>query len=261
MNHPLVLHHASLVAKQLDALPSHEEQAQSLFLQILKRAPTSLELQEAIDFLNGDQGADTITPLPTVADWQYGYGKYDDQSQRTANFTALPHFTGDAWQGGPSFPDGGLGWVQLSATGGHPGNDRDHAAVRRWIAPRAMQVAVKSTLQHEPEPGDGIRAFIVSSRSGTLASATAHQQTISLDAEAITVEAGDTLDFVVDIGDVLNSDQYLWSIEIRDLGTPEAQPGNWDSKRDFTPNAGERLSPLAQLAQVLFCSNEFVFVD
>ncbi|MEZ6080283.1 MAG: hypothetical protein R3C56_32820 [Pirellulaceae bacterium] len=28
-----------------------------------------------------------------------------------------------------------LGWVQLSAEGGHPGNDTDHA-VRRWTAPR-----------------------------------------------------------------------------------------------------------------------------
>ena len=27
----------------------------------------------------------------------------------------------------------------VTATGGHPGNDRQHAAIRRWIAPRDVQ--------------------------------------------------------------------------------------------------------------------------
>ncbi len=56
-------------------------------------------------------------------------------TQRVTGFTALPHFTGSAWQGGAAWPDAKLGWVQLTATGGHPGNDRSHAAVRRWTAP------------------------------------------------------------------------------------------------------------------------------
>jgi hypothetical protein len=62
----------------------------------------------------------------------------------------LPHFTGSAWQGGPAYPDGKLGWAQLTATGGHPGNDLAHAAVRRWTAPRDMRIRMQSTLIHEP---------------------------------------------------------------------------------------------------------------
>lgn len=260
MNHPLVLHHASALADRLVTTASREEQVQSLFLQVLKRPPTSLEMQESLEFLDGDLGVESIEKLPTVDDWHYGYGRYDETSQRLASFTSLPHFTGDAWQGGASFPDGTLGWVQLSAAGGHPGNDRDHASVRRWIAPRAMRVIIRSTLQHDPEPGDGIRAFIVSSRAGTLALATVHRQKIAMDTESIVVEAGETLDFIVDIGEVLNSDQYLWGVTIVEEEADE-KTISWDSQRDFTPNVSQRLTPLAQLAQVLFCSNEFIFVD
>ena len=60
------------------------------------------------------------------------------QAQRVASFEPLPHFTGAAWQGGAAWPDGKLGWVQLTAAGGHPGNDLAHAAIRRWTAPRDM---------------------------------------------------------------------------------------------------------------------------
>jgi len=34
------------------------------------------------------------------------------------------YYTGEAWQGGPDWPDAKLGWVQLTAEGGHTGNDK-----------------------------------------------------------------------------------------------------------------------------------------
>src|SRR5690606_18513778 len=130
----------------------------------------------------------------------------------------LPHFTGHAWQGGPNWPDGELGWVQLTATGGHPGNDREHAAIRRWTAPRELTVEVHSTFVHDAQPGDGVRAFIVSSRSGQLAAETLHQASREINTAEIRVEPGETIDFVVDIGDVLHSDQYLWRVTLRETG-------------------------------------------
>ena len=42
---------------------------------------------------------------PTAPEWQYGFGEFDEASQKVKGFTALPHFTGDAWQGGPTWPD------------------------------------------------------------------------------------------------------------------------------------------------------------
>jgi hypothetical protein len=89
---------------------------------------------------------------------------------RVKTFTPLPHFTGSAWQGDEAWPNEKLGWAQLTAEGGHPGNDRKHAVVRRWIAPADGSYDVRSTLIHEPEVGDGIRAFVSHSRLGKLRS-------------------------------------------------------------------------------------------
>ena len=40
-----------------------------------------------------------------------------------------------------------------------------------------------------------------------------------------------------------------------------ANSETWNSELDFTQDAKQHLMPLEQLAQVLLCSNEFLFVD
>ncbi|MCA8995629.1 MAG: hypothetical protein KDA80_01540, partial [Planctomycetaceae bacterium] len=197
------------------------------------------------------------TSLPTAKDWQYGYGRYDEEAKAVAGFTPLPHFSGTAWSGGPSWPDAKLGWVQLTATGGHPGNDRLHAAVRRWIAPRAMTVKITSRVTNEPEQGDGIRAFIVQSKQGLLGQTKVHHSSADLNVET-AVAAGEIIDFVVDIDEVLNSDQFLWKIVLAESGEMGTV---WNAEADFPVNTVETLTPWEQLAQVLLCTNEFLFVD
>jgi hypothetical protein len=83
--------------------------------------------------------------------------------------------------------------------------------VRRWIAPADGSYDLHSTLIHEPEVGDGIRAFVSHSRLGKLRSTTLLGSKADLQLDAIAFQAGDTLDFIVDIGNGLNSDQFLWS--------------------------------------------------
>lgn len=260
MNHPLVLEQVHHLADEVQVQTDAGGQVDELFRRILRREPTPEERVDGIHFLNEDASSPPLEPSPNVDDWQYGYGRLNESTERTENFTPLPHFTGDAWQGGPSFPDGALGWVQLSARGGHPGNDRQHACVRRWVAPRAMQIRVESLLKHEAAPGDGIRAFVVSNRVGILRSEKVHQRNSSLSIESLDVAAGETIDFVVDIDEQLNNDQYLWAVTIENLRGGEP-PASWDSEKDFTPKTTEKLSPLEQLVQVLLCTNEFMFVD
>jgi hypothetical protein len=197
---------------------------------------------------------------PTADDWTYGYGFLDEKTERVTGFTPLPHFTGEAWQGGPKWPDEKLGWVQLTAAGGHPGNDREHASVRRWTAPRSMSVEIRSKLIHEPSAGDGIRAFVINSRAGKLSSTTIHQKTADLNVRPIEVEKSETIDFVVDIGEILNSDQYLWSVSITEADGSESAV-TWDSQPDFSAESVPQLTGWEQLAQALICSNEFLFVD
>jgi hypothetical protein len=257
------LNHAFILSgvRQLSEQSSAEETARvhGLFQSVLQRNATPEETADALEFVHSAAKTQTEPPSPTVKDWQYGYGFYDESASKVANFQSLPYFAGTAWQGGPNWPDANLGWVRLTADGGHPGNTRQSAAVRRWTAPRDLTIQIRSKLIHDAAAGDGIRAFIAGSKRGQLQSATIHQKTIDLNADALVLKAGDTIDFVVDIGDVLHSDQYLWTATITELSVEN--PTVWNSAADFPKNQHESLTPWEQLAQVVVCSNEFLFVD
>jgi hypothetical protein len=260
MNHPLVLRQVRSLAKFSESKATPEQRVQALFEKAYQRRPTSAELEESLALVRATAQAKTSARSTTAADWQYGYGAIDESAKRVTGFTPLPHFTGGAWQGSGNWPDAKLGWVQLTADGGHPGNDRQHAAIRRWTAPRKMSIEIRSQLIHDAAPGDGIRAFVVSSRSGLLQSTAVHKRTVELNVKAMTVEANTTIDFVVDIGDVLNNDQYLWEVKVSELNEAGGEL-TWNSKTDFPRDLVDGLSPWEQLAQVLLCTNEFLFVD
>ena len=180
----------------------------------------------------------------------------DEATRRLRNFKALPHFTGTAWQGAAAFPGGETGWAQLTAEGGHPGNTRAQGCVRRWTAPRDLTVSISGTLVHEPSEGDGVRGFLLASREGVLQSATVHHGKAEL-AGTLRVQAGDTIDFLVDIGGSLGYDQFLWNPVI------VAGSDRWEARTGFS-GPGAVQTPLAaweQYAQVLLLTNEFAFVD
>ena len=258
MNHPLVHERATRLAFLSQQGGSDAGRVQRLFRRALQRDPTATEIDEARAFIHAVAAPELAPPPDNAKDWNYGYGKVDEESGRVADFKLIPHFTGEAWQGGPKWPDSKLGWVQLHATGGHPGNTRGVASVRRWTAPRDMTISIRSRLIHEPPQGDGIRAFIISSRSGILKRAKIHKQTLDLDVQALSVAEGETIDFVVDIDKVLNSDQYLWTA---DIGEATETSRSWNSAKDFVRHPAPQLTAWEQLAQALLCSNEFLFVD
>ncbi len=272
MNHPLLLDRARALAAstadRMDENPSDNPtvhtraRVDQMFQQVLQRGATASEIDEALSFVAGVTAGQSAPPSPTVDDWQYGYGKIDSDSASIVGFTALPYFSGTAWQGGASYPDPKLGWVQLSAAGGHPGNNLEHAAVRRWTAPRDGAFRIRSKLTHEPPVGDGIHASIVHSAQGILTSVALHHDALNIDHDDVQMSAGQTLDFVVDIGGGLNSDQFLWQINIEDqqMEQSEAAPA-WNSLADFPSSQEHSLTAWEQLAQVLLCSNEFMFID
>lgn len=258
MNHRLVLDQVRELAARVSEAGDAEQQIRALFQRTLQREPSESQLRDALELLTTDAPAPEA-PSPTAKDWSYGYAVVDETNGQTMGFTPLPHFTGTTWQGGATHPDAAIGWVQLSAKGGHPGNDRQHACVRRWTAPSAMSVQLVSQLKHEPAQGDGIRAFIVSSRRGILSTVRIHRQSSELTQGPLSVEAGETLDFIVDIDKELNSDQFEWTVTLTEQGRDDGK--QWNSVSDFPKPPNPDLTPLQQLAQVLFCSNEFLFVD
>ena len=142
----------------------------------------------------------------------------------------------------------------------HEAVSRKHAAIRRWTAPHAMTIGIKSKLIHEPNAGDGVRAFVVNSRAGKLLSTTIHNKSEELNVKPITVEKGETIDFVIDIDKILNSDQYLWDITLVESEDGE-NAVSWNSNLDFPQAIVIHLTAWEQLAQTLLCSNEFMFID
>src|SRR5690606_18128444 len=127
---------------------------------------TDREMRLAFDFVTLP-AEEQLAVRPETLSWTYGYGTFNEADGRVA-FEPLPYFNGMAWQGGPQWPDASLGWVQLTADGGHAGNDPQHAAIRRWTAPRSGRVNIRSEASHDVASGDGIRCTIVSSRHGVL---------------------------------------------------------------------------------------------
>jgi hypothetical protein len=260
MNHPIALAQARALAGSVadDAAP--EDRVRDLFRRAYQREPNGNQIAAALALVESATPDAQNQQSMTAAQWSYGYGSIDEAAGKVGEFNPLPHFTGSAWQGGEKWPDATLGWAQLTAEGGHPGDDRQHATIRRWTAPRAMRLSIQSKVSHAPTEGDGIRTFIVSSRAGLLQAAKVHAQTSEWNLNSIDVEPGETIDFVVDIGDVLNSDQHHWSVTLTEAAdAPDVVV--WNSVTDFSQKIVEQLSGWEQLAQVLLSSNEFLFVD
>jgi hypothetical protein len=270
LNHPFVVQQAKALVKWSAQSPvrhsADTDRVNFIYQRLFQRSPTSEELTSALAFVQAD-----TTPVIAASEhsksWHYGYGEWDEGTGRVKNFKPLPHFTGSAWQGDEAWPNEKLGWAQLTAEGGHPGNDRKHAVVRRWIAPAGGSYDLHSTLIHEPEVGDGIRAFVSHSRLGKLRSTMLLGTKADLQLDAIAFLAGDTLDFIVDIGNGLNSDQFLWSPKITPSVAATTGAGGdtpsdaWDAQKDFPTQPKSQLSAWEQLVQVLMLSNEFMFVD
>jgi mono/diheme cytochrome c family protein len=247
--------------------PDDAERVRRLYRMVYQRPATEGQVTAGVEFVrSADAPPAEPPPAPVATAWQYGFGAYDSSADRVAGFTALPHFNGSAWQGGPAWPDAALGWVQLTATGGHAGDDLAHAAVRRWVAPRDMAIRISGTVIHKEAPGDGVAARLLSSRHGTLGQWNLHNTTAEATVERLEVKQGDTIDFVIDILGTLNNDMFTWAPTITSVDPAPAggAQAKWDAAREFggpSPPPPDPLGPWAMYAQVLLLSNEFVFVD
>src|SRR5262249_54872258 len=145
---------------------------------------------------------------------------------------SLPHFTGSAWQGGAALPDPTLGWVILNGAGGHPGNDQQHAAIRRWTAPAKGTLSITGKLAHGSENGDGVRGRIVSRRQGLLGEWAVKTREAETPVPNVEVEAGDTIDFVTDCAGEVTSDSFAWGVQLK-LANAGGATVAWDSAADF----------------------------
>lgn len=196
--------------------------------------------------------------------WQYGYGEYDATNHALKNFTAMPHWTGNAWQGGDKLPDSKIGWATLSAGGGHPGT-MAFSPVRRWVSPVDGVIEVSGSLGHGSPAGDGVRAWVLHSRLGAQGEWKAHNKRTDTKVARIEVKRGDILDFGVDCQRDENSDSFSWAPTISLLSSTKSNgTSTWSAETNFAgpfkPAQG-RERALISLCQALLSANEFLYVD
>ena len=192
------------------------------------------------------------------AAWQYGYGAVMDAAsdaalqQPTVRFATLPHWTGSQWQAGPAFPDPAIGYALLHPSGGHPGSVEQPAVIRRWTAPHSGFVAIKGTLRHPSESGDGVRGRVISNRSGLIGGWTAKTNSVETNVARIEVQQGDVLDFVTDCLENVTSDSFEWLAKLQLIDAAGTELGNWDSAADFhgplTTSAPQQIANAWRLA-------------
>lgn len=152
-------------------------------------------------------------PEPRRSQWSYGYGYYDEATDRTAAFTPLPHFNGSQWRGGENLPDPKLGFAFLTATGGHP-DVAERAVIRRWTAPMDTTLRIEGVLSHPSENADGVRGRVVSSRSGQHGQWVAQHGSVNTTIESLAVQAGDTIDLITDCRENHTSDSFEWKVKL-----------------------------------------------
>ena len=263
MNSPFVVEQAKALAARPEITHAGRAVAkvQALYRLIYARSADDDEVAIGTKFLE--------TPLApesaAVVVWQYGFGEYDEKAHKVQTFTAFKHFQDGSWRAGPQLPDPTIGWVHLTADGGHPGADLKHTAIRRWTAPEAGVVTISGILSHPAEQGDGIRGRIVSSRAGEIGSWTVHHGKVEARLGRVDVHAGETFDFVVDCLTNEAYDSFAWPITVvlATSGIGQKREVRFASAADFRGPVPPPvpLSSLEQYAQALLLANEFVFVD
>ncbi|MGE3315533.1 MAG: DUF1553 domain-containing protein, partial [Planctomycetaceae bacterium] len=259
MNSPFLVAQARSLAKST-VTNDAKERITSLYRKALSRDPLPAELDTAMAFVQGSTGSEPADDVASA--WQYGYGSIDVTAKKLTEFHPLPQFVDARW-GGAKLPDEKVGWVHLTANGGHPG-DAQHAAVRRWVAPMSGVVEIRGTLGHPADKGDGVRGWIISSRQGTLGQWSVKHGNQETSLDSVAVESGETIDFVVDCLTSQDFDGFGWAPVIKTkqtAGSPASIAQVWHSTNDFSGPAPAMLDPWEQLAQTLLLSNEFVFVD
>lgn len=273
MNAGFVIRQAEALAELTAGDQSPQQRIAVMYRRALARDPDAEELRMASNFIASAAAGDDDTvaehddhePRPV---WRFGYGHFNDADD-TVDFTPLPHFSGDAWQASPEFPDAEFSYLRLTAGGGHPGNSDRHSTILRWVAPGDGVVAVRGRLQHGQDAGDGVRGRLVSAQSGPLGHWDVFNGEAATRIERIEVQAGEMLDFIVEPRGSASHDSYRWSPVIRSIESlDERMPAEtrWDAAADFA-TASRALQPPAeidpwvQLAQVLLVCNEFAFVD
>lgn len=168
------------------------------------------ELRSRVAMLRGEPTVSGQWRIPDGQVWRFGYSEIGNNRLKY-EFRTYPAWTGGYWQGRVNYPNS-LGWSRLDVTGGH--TDARFMPIRRWIAPADGELSINGSLKHIYSQGDGIRGRVFSSRSGLIDEWTALGGEVEVSIPAVTVSAGDAIDFVADLIENPSWDHFEWPVQL-----------------------------------------------
>ena len=271
LNSPFVGEQARAIAASLKGSGTAERNTE-LYRRLLGRDPTAIEQKAVARFLRNHPGVPEIEP-PPEGPWRYGTLALDSVEGQESGFREFGHWQGERLQHGVILPSRHGGRASLAARSGAPGDDLTAAVTRRWVSPIGGRVSIQGTLNHPMSDqarrfgySNGIRGWVISGRQGVIATWTIAGMQAATDIERLTVEPGETIDFVVDSRGDYESDDFTWAPVIEEMLTLDQKHARekarrWSAADDFRLPQEKPLTPWEQYAQVLLMTNEFAFVD
>ena len=265
LNSPFVVEQAKGLASRPELVAGKpDERVKHLYQRLFGRAPALREVELAVRYASQPQPVGDEGP---GSPWHYGTGGVVESPGKAAvEFRRFPQWTGKVWQREAKLPAADGDFASLHVDGGHPGPDAKRGTVLRWVAQADLTLAIGGTIAHPAKPGqgDGVRARIVSGRSGVLGTWVAQANAAETHVDRVEVRRGETLDFVVDCRADPSFDSYQWSPTIRVIAAPSTgapRRASWAARDGFHGPEPAALAPWEAYAQALLLTNEFLYVD
>ncbi len=266
LNGPAILRQAQRLAKHPDftAISSPESRIAFLFQRIHHREPTKAETKAILAWFGGIDSA-TYQPKLTGT-WRVLHTP--DTSSPHHHAQPFPIFADGVWKTGPDPATAPIRWLHAGSQGGH--SAANHTLILRWQALSSGQARLSGTIRRSQQGGQALEWRIMSSNTPDQA-----LQTAALDPEAhaapaspwLNVRSGDFIDFHLRAphGDAFGG--FHWDFQIHGRESDKSPEMEISRLRDDFPTtdsappqnpAGD---PWADLIQMLWASNEFVFID
>ena len=267
MNSPFVRSLAGevTVSPEFRAIERSDDRIRFLYRSLFQRTPSVEEFADGRSFVgDGQLGESYAGPIG----WQYGIGNLKADG-RVGGFGSFDRFTDEAWQMGEIYPGDDLGHARIWNDGGHPSSRPDRDVIRRWTAPATGVVRIHGQVSQRERGSDGVKAYVVSSRSGILGQWLVRQSAAQTVFRGLEVELGESIDFLCDSAGSDENDSFTW-IPVVEYTAITARSGQgevrrvWRAKADFKKSFAPippSQTKWEQYVQVLLQANELHFID
>ncbi|MBK1833049.1 DUF1549 and DUF1553 domain-containing protein [Roseibacillus ishigakijimensis] len=248
-------------APELAALAEAGAQVDWIYERIFQRSPSAGERRRAVEWLQSAEEEHYLPPLSGYWEVRYAPMKEGELGEEKS----FPLFADGVWKTGPGLSKAPLRWLHAGAQSGHP--LRDYALILRFRATAAGEIRLRGNLRRSSATGDTLAWEIRGNDGRHLAGGDLPPGAKrSFQHEAVPVKSGEAISFLLLAPEGQNSGHTSWdfAVEGRQREGEEwasfATLGGSFPQSEEVPPLEEVGSPLADLIQMLWASNEFHYI-